>query len=328
MPRMPRRALIALALALTRIFSLSAHAQFETRGSFFINGSSDPRFLVVGDFNRDGRPDVGVVNVVNNTSGNVEILLGNGDGTFRVGATYLLAYPATTAFAGILRHNGILDLVVGAAGADMVYVLLGNGDGTFQLPVSYPTTAESRAIALGDFMGQGHLDIVNMEGTSTLGTVCDCIEILPGNGDGTFRAPITTPVTGSVEGVAIATGDFNDDGKLDVAVGGGIGVTGQLDIFLGNGDGTFNLGNFYSLGSSYPNGMAAGYFTGNKTKLDLVTGTFPVDVLRAVATAPFSHLPFTMRAVRAGSLCRISMATANSIWPFPIQVRRHSSRRA
>jgi hypothetical protein len=268
----------ALMVHLTSVV-LPAHAQFETRASFFISGSSDPRFLVVDDFNRDGRPDVAVVNVVKNTSGNVEILLGNGDGTFRVGATYPFTAPATTAFAGSLRDNGIVDLVVGAAGADVVYVLLGNGDGTFQPPISYPTTAESRMIALGDFMGQGHLDIVDTEGTSVLGVVCDCVEILPGNGDGTFGAPITTPVPDNVEGVEIATGDFNDDGRLDVAVGGGIGIAGQVDIFLGNGNGTFNLADFYQLGQSNPNGMAAGYFTSDKTKLDLVAGTFPVSVL-------------------------------------------------
>jgi hypothetical protein len=266
--------------------------QFETRGSFFISGSSDPKVLVVGDFNRDGRPDVAVVNVVQNDRGNVEILLGNGDGSFRIGAAYPLASPATTAFTGSLRHNGILDLVVGASGADEVYVLLGNGDGTFQTPVSYPTTAESRTVVLGDFTGKGHLDIVDVEGTNTQGVACDCIEVLPGNSDGTFGAPITTPVPYGIEGIVISLGDFNDDGKLDVAVGGGIGITGQVDILLGNGNGTFSADGFYSLGSSYPNGIVAGNFTQDKTKLDLATGTFSVAVLLGDGDGAFEQPVF------------------------------------
>ena len=259
----------AASLVLVWVMSsgLPAHAQFETRASFFISGSSDPSFLVVGDFNCDGRPDVAVVNVVKNTSGNVEILLGNGDGTFRVGATYPFAAPATTASAGSLRHNGILDLVLGAAGANVVYVLLGNGDGTFQLPVSYPTTAESHTVALGDFTGKGNLDVLDLEGTGSQG-VCNCIEVLPGNGDGTFGAPITTPVPYNIDGVAIVAGDFNDSGKLDVAVGGGVGSIEQVDILLGNGDGTFDPDGFYKL-QAYPDAIASGYFTSDKTKLDL-----------------------------------------------------------
>src|SRR6202044_788830 len=125
------------------------------------------------------------------------------------------------AAAASLRRNGILDLVVADQGGDDVYVMLGNGDGTFQAAVPYPTTAESHMIALGDFTGDGKLDIVNIEGTSTQGVVCDCVEVLPGNGDGTFGAPVTTPVPYNITGFTIATGDFNEDGKLDLAVGGG-----------------------------------------------------------------------------------------------------------
>jgi hypothetical protein len=124
-------------------------------------------------------------------------------------------------------------------------------------------------LALGDFTGSGNIDIVALEGTSTEGIICDCIEVLPGNGDGTFGAPIsTTPVPDDATGFAIAAGDFNDDGKLDVAVSGESFSGDQVDILLGNGNGTFTAEGSYTV-SGTPQSIATGYFTSDKTKLDL-----------------------------------------------------------
>jgi hypothetical protein len=181
-----RATVTLLCAVLAGPFVLPALGQLEVRSQYYTNSS--PYSLVVGDFNGDGTPDAAVVNI---TIGSVQILLGNGDGTFRAGATYpfdAFFYAA----AGSLRSNGILDLVVG--GPDVVYVMLGNGDGTFQGPVSYPASAESRMVGLGDFTGYGKTDIIDLESVSTQGVSCNCLEVLPGNGDGTFGSPITTPV--------------------------------------------------------------------------------------------------------------------------------------
>jgi hypothetical protein len=262
---------VALLAPLT-VSLASSQAQFETRAAFAV-GEVIPYSLVVGDFNGDGIVDVAVVNVVQNTTGNVEILLGNGDGTFRMGATYPLTDPAVYAVDGSLRGNGILDLVLGVVGGgNEVYVMLGNGDGTFQAPVSYPTTAESEMIALGDFTGDGIIDIADLEGVSTQGVVCYCIEVLPGNGDGTFGAPIATiPVPYGIFGYSIAAGDFNGDDKLDVVVAGFQGSRYQADILLGNGNGTFTPDGFYPGASA--GSIATGYFTGDNRKLDIALTT-------------------------------------------------------
>ncbi len=236
-------------------------AQFETRSNTSFGGVSYS--LVVGDFNRDGIPDTAVGN---DSAGTVQIFLGNGDGTFRLGSTYQVDVLFSAATAS-LRKNGILDLVFGA-GHDQVSVLLGNGDGTFQGPVSYPTSAFQYMVGVGDFMGNGNIDIVAVEGTNSQGLDCNCIEVLPGNGDGTFGAPITATLPYGLTAYALAVGDFNNDGKLDVAVEGEGYPNFEVAILLGNGDGTFTANGSYSVGAP-GSSMATGYFTGDKKKLDL-----------------------------------------------------------
>jgi hypothetical protein len=258
--RQTNAAVVVLLMALV-MWKPSAQAQFETRSTFPV-GDVLPFSLAAGDFNGDGIPDVAVTS---SAPGAIQILLGNGDGTFRQGASYSTAFGFYVATAS-LRHNGILDLVIGVAGEDYVNVMLGNGDGTFQPPVSYPTTAGSKMLTLGDFTGDGNIDVLNLEWTNSQGIVCNCIEVLPGNGDGTFGAPITTYITNTTGG-AIATGDFNNDGTLDVVIAGAFGSTYQIDILLGNGDGTFTDDGYYLLIGSGP--VATGYFTSDKTKVDL-----------------------------------------------------------
>jgi hypothetical protein len=244
-----------------------ALAQLETRASLPLQPNV-PYSLVVGDFNRDGKLDVAEVNFL--PAGSVGIFLGNGDGTFGAASSYAVAVLPLSIAAASLRGNGILDLVVSDKLSDDVWVMLGNGDGTFQTPVPSATTAESTVVTLGDFTGRGNIDILALEGTDTQGIDCNCVEVLPGNGDGTFGAPITTPVPYNITGFGMVAGDFNNDGKLDLAVGGGFFSTYQIDILLGNGDGTFSADGYYPVGA-LPGSIAVGRFTTNKN-VDLAAG--------------------------------------------------------
>jgi hypothetical protein len=247
--------------------NMRAQAQFENRSSVLVNGSSIAISVVVGDFNGDGILDLADINGLP-TTGGVNILLGNGDGTFRAGQTYIVGtFPLYGATAS-LRNNGVLDLVLNDKLNDNIWVMLGNGDGTFQPAVAYPTSAESYMVEVGDFTGQGKLDIIATEGVSTGTYVCNCVEVLPGNGDGTFGPPITTPLPYGLTGYFIAPGEFNDDGKLDVAVVGEAFPSYEVAILLGNGDGTFTADEDY-LVSETPTAMTTGYFTGSRKRLDL-----------------------------------------------------------
>ena len=124
-------------------------------------------------------------------------------------------------------HDGKLDLA--AANGVGVSVLLGNGDGAFQPAVTYAAGTYTESIAVGDFNGDGKLDLVVTNNLSSGGTV----SVLLGNGDGTFQAPRTYGVGASPYGVAV--GDFNGDGKLDLAVTNS-GSSGSVSVRLGNGE--------------------------------------------------------------------------------------------
>ena len=88
-----------------------------------------------------------------------------------------------------------------------VSVLLGNGDGTFQAHVEYPTGRWPESVVVGDFRGDGKLDlVVSNSGDNNL-------SVLLGNGDGTFQPAVNY----SVGPGSVAVGDFNRDGKLDLA---------------------------------------------------------------------------------------------------------------
>lgn len=231
-------------------FSATATAQFETRSNSHV--LSNPYSIAVADFNQDGKLDVAVT-----ADMQIAVLLGNGDGTFKKPVYY--ASQGNQVIAADLRHNGVLDLIAALPLSDNISVMLGNGDGTFAAPASYPTVAQPWVVGVGDFNGDGLLDVVAL----TKGSVkCGCLEVLPGNGDGTFQSPVLTgPLDLSPDGMAV--GHFNASRNLDVAISG----SSQVEIYTGNGDGTFTLGNTYVMASA-PGSIATSSFR-NNGKLDL-----------------------------------------------------------
>ena len=114
----------------------------------------------------------------------------------------------------------------------------------FQLGATYGVGTEPQTAVFADFNHDGKLDVATVDFTS------EDVSILLGNGDGTFQSARQFATT--EDPAALVVGDFNRDGKLDIAlVQYGFGVTGQLAIFLGNGDGTFNAGAAYTLNLPY-----------------------------------------------------------------------------
>ncbi|HEV2351609.1 MAG TPA: FG-GAP-like repeat-containing protein [Terriglobia bacterium] len=197
-----------------------------------------PYSLTVGDFNGDGNLDIAVANSTDNT---VSILLGNGDGTFQPQYTLATGPAPLSITSGDFNHDGKVDLAVTSRDNFTVSIMLGNGDGTFHARVDYATASYPDGVAVGDFNGDGNLDLA-------VGAI-SAISILLGNGDGTFspHADFCASSCGyNIGWDAIAVGDFNLDGKQDVAALGSNG--GGIQMFLGNGDGTFATGANYGVG--------------------------------------------------------------------------------
>jgi hypothetical protein len=216
--------------------------------------------FVVGDFNGDGNLDIAALNS-SVSNGTLVILLGNGDGTFRIGPTGPPLGSEPTGIAlGDFNGNGIEDLAISNAASSNVMLLLGNGDGSFTVAstTTIPGSNPSNLVA-ADFNGNGTLDLAV---ANDLGT-----EILLGQGNGTFTTgpPISAP-PGSIN-VIRAVGDFNGDGIPDLLMVQGTesGIAKSIVIYLGTGGGAFSQSTSYSLQGTDPfvDYVVAGDFNGD-----------------------------------------------------------------
>jgi hypothetical protein len=195
------------------------------------------RQSAAGDFNGDGKTDL-VIAVSNDTSSGINVLLGNGDGTFQTAVFYPLAGRPTYITVRDFNQDNHSDVAVKTddnvrtfdVNESGISVLLSRNDATFLPTTEYPIPDRLYGIEAGDFNGDGKLDLVTLNGTAS------AVSVLPGRGDGTFSDPITSPSSSS--STLLAAADFNRDGKLDLIVG--------KAILLGQGDGTFASGLNYS----------------------------------------------------------------------------------
>jgi hypothetical protein len=225
--------------------------------------------LAVGDFNHSGHQGIAVAEPGN---GAAVILLGNGNGTFA---------PSSAAFAdagGMFTNaieaadfntDGNLDLAFSNNSGNTLIAALGYGRGAFNSAEGLYTQDLPTGTAVGDFNGDGKLDVAVAGGGSTKYPISG-VSVALGNGDGTFTLTNGSPTYVGQSLAAIVVGDFNGDGKLDLAVA---DYTGNaVFVMLGNGDGTLQTPISIAVGSE-PAAIVVGDFN-NDGKLDLATANY------------------------------------------------------
>jgi len=201
-----------------------------------------PDFVQTADLNGDGKLDLVIVDQSSNM---VSVLLGNGDGTFQTPVDYPLggSNPQDLALAD-LNGDQHPDIVVGDFDSQTVNVLLNNGQGGFaQAPGSpFSVAMQVSGVQVEDFNGDGKLDIATA-GFGGCSPGPSSIQVSFGNGDGTFQAPLPEQcVSGYAPGRHHSDNqpvDFNGDGKPDIVFGNG--GNNEINVGLGNGDGTFTM---------------------------------------------------------------------------------------
>jgi hypothetical protein len=251
------------------------HGSF-TAGSTISLGSS-PRYMAAGDFNNDGKPDCVVVDEQDN---NARVLLGNGSGGFTqaTGSPIAVGNFPTWVSVGDFNRDTKLDFAVSNAGSGTVGIFLGNGNGQFTQASGSPITLGGispypESLAVADFNLDGSPDLAVLVNERSGSSTGDYVQVLLGDGSGGFSfAPVTYRRT-LVDSIPILAGDFNGDGRPDIALA--VPNENSLQVILGDGTGRFSLASgssFATIGMAFA--VASGDFNGDG-RLDLAVTAQP-----------------------------------------------------
>ena len=240
-----------------------------------------------GDFNKDGISDIAFVSGFQYLS----VFLGSGSDAIASTFSYDFtvadpqAYPTSVAAADF-NQDGIPDLAVAVArptGPGSILIFLSKGDGTFLPPVSSNAPGSIWSLVTGDFNKDGHADLAAINTSNNFQT--DQIVVFLGKGDGTFASPATYPA--GVGALALAAGDFNQDGFDDIAVATGTGI----NLLLGEADGSLSAG---AKMASPPGTSLVSLAAGNLNsddKPDLISGFQPQGVAILFGNGDGTFLP-------------------------------------
>jgi FG-GAP-like repeat len=186
----------------------------------------DPFGLASGDFNGDGKVDEAVISYPGTSQSQVQVFLGNGDGTFKAPLNTPVGEGANEMAVSRFNADSIPDLAVADFSRDEVDILLGNGNGRFRPPKAFPAGQTPAEIALGDFTNDGKTDLaVSNSDNANAGRVA----ILPRRPGLNFGNPLKYPVGPEPYGIAAAR--LNADNRLDVATA---NFDGSASVLLGN----------------------------------------------------------------------------------------------
>jgi FG-GAP-like repeat len=195
--------------------------------------------VVVGAFDKTSAPGAAILQTQFGSgvsTSNLYILSNSGKGVLSLAHTYNLPQLGSGIATADFNGDGNLDLIILVFGGTSwgYSVALGNGDGSFQPSIFYSQGSSNPSVQTGsvivaDFNGDKKLDFAVPLADQTLA-------VLLGNGDGTFAPPVSVFDAGATR---LSVGDFNGDGKPDIAASGNNNSIVGTALIFGNGDGTF-----------------------------------------------------------------------------------------
>src|SRR5438874_2462085 len=253
---------------------------FQPAQNFALGNSQTliPTDIALGDFNGDGKPDVAVfLPGANSPSGEVRILMGNGDGTLQAPVVTMLDLQpgmgvAVTDVNGDKKADLLVSLFDSNNASNLTLnVRMGTGDGTFATP-KFVVSGTQPLVAITDFNKDTRSDL----GVSDTGGA----QTLLGRGDGTFQIGVTVTSADGFDGSRIWAADVNGDGNMDLIVeseldvshiSGAFSLTQHVSVYLA---GTFGNQQIFAQGSLSSGAFG---FGGGSLVNDLVTGDFNGD---------------------------------------------------
>jgi hypothetical protein len=216
-----------------------AVAAYQSTGPFMPSQSG-----VTGDFNEDGHLDVMVMNADGKFHDDIpytnQVLINNGDGSFnppppQTGSAVLIALESYAGASGDFNNDGHVDVTVFNRGPNKV--LINDGAGSFTQLGSGPVSERadtSRGGVVGDFNNDGFDDVMVFNGKINPGQEKN--ELLINDGDGNFiRIDSGDAVERNDYSAGGVTGDFNNDGHLDIMV---CNRDTANEVLINNGDGS------------------------------------------------------------------------------------------
>jgi hypothetical protein len=239
---------------------------------------TNPQSVAVGDFNGDGIKDLATANSGTNT---VSVLIGTGTGSFGPKIDFTVGTGPQSVAVGDFNGDGRQDLAVANSGSSTVSVLIGQSTGPLFVTAAgspFAVGSDPCSVAVGDFDGNGRQDLAVANYNS--GTVW---VLLNSGTSPSFGTASTLALGASSVPSSVAVGDFNGDGKQDLAV-----ATTSVSVLLGTGGGSFGAKTDFNVGSD-PWSVAVGDFDGDgRQDLAVANGNSPgtVSVLLNTGTSP------------------------------------------
>jgi len=183
---------------------------FFRKGETYLTGSRSFSG-VANDFNGDGKADIALA-VSSSNASSIRIFWGNGDGTFKKPFRLANGMVPLALIQKDMNADGFMDLVCTSGKGDNMYLFISNGDGTFQKEITFSGGGGPIALVAQHFNDDDRVDVAVANSRSST------FSLIIRNPDGLFKFPTRDYVVAGGTPLAITSGDYNDDGMMDIAV--------------------------------------------------------------------------------------------------------------